>query len=104
MSASSPSFASHATSVAVIALNLSLWSWILAIGWDLDQSLVARNVPGHPNIGQRIYYLAIPLIALAINTIAPALSVMQKERIRRWPSIVTLVIFVPYVMAYTGGI
>lgn len=86
------------------SITTCIWGLFTYIGYELVVSLAERHVPGYPNAGQWHYYVHFPLIMLLVGM--GLLLLAEKMPV---PLFVTLwvlqsFVFVPFFLAYTGGI
>ena len=89
-----------------IAASLTVLSWGLLtyIGATLISGVAHRHVPGYPNAGQWHYYVYFPVImaiaSVCLLLLARRLSVTLFVTI--W--ILQLLLFIPFLFWYWGGV
>jgi hypothetical protein len=87
-------------------LALLLWSWFALSGFGAMSDIAGQGVPGHPNTGQRNYYLHIPL-AMAFISLLLSVAPSWREKLTTpagcLGGVLILSLF-PYLFFYTGGV
>jgi hypothetical protein len=86
------------------SLNMFLWALFTCIGYGLVTDLAKRHVPGYPNADQWHYYVHFPLIMMLVSF---GLLLLAKKLplslfVTLWG--LQIAVFVPFFLAYTGGI
>jgi hypothetical protein len=83
-----------------------LWGGLALLGHELSKGVYAQRVLGYPSLGQFDWYVVFPFIMLT----ALLLSAWLCNTFRRWSwllrlaGILALVVLIPYLFAYTGGV
>jgi hypothetical protein len=93
-------------------LNLILWGWLTLVGVDLTEGVREQHVASYPTLGQRAYYVFLPLAFVTIAVIVPLLIKLLESwtGIRPLSAIGTLILGVmlllvmPYLVIYGGGV
>lgn len=85
------------------ALTMVLWAFFTYVGYDLVTGVGQRHVPGYPNASQWHYYVHFPLIMLFVSTclLLLARKLPRALFVTLWGF--QLVLFLPFLFAYTGG-
>ena len=85
------------------ALTTVLWAFFTYVGYDLVTGVVQRHVPGYPTAGQWHYYVHFPMIMLLVSTglLLLARKLPQALFATFWG--LQMVLFLPFLFAYTGG-
>jgi len=87
------------------ALNSVVWGGLVLLGFSLMRGVTDQHVPGYPNSGQIGYYVRMPVV-MSVFT----LGLYLLSFVRRMPclflviEVLALLLFFPYMLAYTGGI
>ena len=68
------------------------------------KSVAAQHVPGYPARGQVIYYIGIPLAALAVSIAWPSWQLVRKRKLGWRVATATLCLLPMYMFYYTGGV
>jgi len=86
------------------SLTTVLWAFFTYVGYDLVTGVAQRHVPGYPNAGQWHYYVHFPLAMLLIS--AGLLLLGKKTPLTLFVTlwVVQIVLFIPFALAYSGGI
>jgi hypothetical protein len=85
------------------AINGVLWGSFAWFGHEGSRSVEARV--GHSNLGQVEFYVVLPLVMLIVAMVpAVLLSQTKWSTIGNVWSIFTLVLLIPYLSGYSGGI
>ena len=93
------------TALILIAVNGLVWGGLSRMGWNLVKNVESQHVPGYPNSGQILYYVIVPLVMLSV-ALVPAAFLSQS----RWAALgnvwsaVTLILVLPFLFLYFGGI
>jgi hypothetical protein len=85
------------------ALTTVLWAYFSFVGYDLVTVSAQRHVPGYPTAGQWHYYVHFPLIMLLVSTglLLLAGRLPRALFVTLWG--LQVVLFIPFFLAYTGG-
>jgi len=86
------------------SLTTVLWAFFTYTGYDLVSGVAHRHVPGYPNAGQWHYYVHFPLIMLFVSV--GLLLFVRKLPVALFVTlwILQIVVFIPFFLAYTGGV
>jgi hypothetical protein len=84
-------------------LSTLLWALFTYIGYDLVSRVARRHVPGYPNAGQWRYYVYFPLAMLLANFVLFMLAKRMPISVFVALWIVQVVVFIPFLFAYGGG-
>ena len=84
-------------------LSTLLWTLFTYTGYDLVSGLAQRHVPGYPNAGQWRYYVYFPLAMLLANIVLFMLAKRMPISVFVALWIVQVVVFIPFLFAYGGG-
>jgi len=89
--------------MSLAVLNCALWSGLLLLSFSLLRSVIGQHVTGYPSTQQLVFYVAIPLmmIALSIGDAIWGLGVNQEAP--NWLQALVLAFLIPYAVAYAGG-
>jgi hypothetical protein len=91
------------TSLIFPAVNFFIWGFMAFIGFDGERSVEARM--GGVSLAQFQFYVVFPLIMLSIAVIPAAiLSQTKWSMVGNIWSGMTLLVLVPYLFFYGGGI
>jgi hypothetical protein len=85
------------------ALTTVLWAFFTYVGYDLVTGVAQRHVPGYPNADQWHYYVHFPLIMLLVSTGLLLLARRMPRGLFVTVWCVQIVLFLPFLFAYTGG-
>jgi hypothetical protein len=86
------------------ASNVLIWCGFTWLGRGLINGVTGQNVTGYPNTGQLIYYLRFPLVMAACTIGAYAVSRFTRyKRMALAVQFVALLVFLPFLLGYTGG-
>ena len=86
------------------ASNILIWCGFTWLGVGLTKGVTDQNVPGYPNTGQLIYYIRFPLVMAACTIGAYAVSRFTGyKRTALAVQLVALLILLPFLLGYTGG-
>ena len=86
------------------SITTSIWGLFTYIGYELVAGVAQRHVPGYPNAAQWHYYVHFPLIMLVVG--AGLLLLARKMPVSLFVTLWLLqsFTFVPFFLAYTGGV
>lgn len=94
----------HISTKILMAINLIVWGYFVWSGLDGMRSIEAQHAPGYPNSGQFDYYVVFPVIMVALTLAVPILLNRTRWYLAGQVSlIITLVLLLPFLFAYTGG-
>jgi len=86
-------------------LNGVAWGGLSRLGWVVVEGVFAQHVAGYPNAGQISFYIVIPLVMVSVAMVPAVL--LSQTRWAFWGNVwsaFTLVLLLPYLFFYTGGI
>jgi hypothetical protein len=81
-----------------------IWGFLAFLGYKVISGIVQQHAPGYPDASQWRYYIYFPLIMLGISV---GLLILGKRTpvalfVTMWS--LQLVIVLPFILAYTGGV
>lgn len=87
----------------IASLTAVLWAFFTYIGYSLVDGVAQRHVPGYPNAGQWHYYVHFPLVMLLVS--AGLLLFARRLPVALFVTVwaLQIVLFVPFVLGYAGG-
>jgi hypothetical protein len=91
--------------LVLMALNGFIWGGLSWMGWDGIRYIESQHAAGYPNTGQIGYYLATPLVMLAVSLLPLAVLGQTKWSAfgNVWGCLTLLVAFL-YLIPYGGGV
>jgi hypothetical protein len=93
------------SSLILPALNGLAWGGLSWLGWGVMQGVFAQHVAGYPNAGQIFSYVVIPLMMVSVALVPAAF--LSQTRWSFWGNVwsaLALVLLLPYLFTYTGGV
>ena len=90
--------------LVLIGLSLLIYGRLTFVGIDLMQGAASQHAPNFPNDGQITYYVRFPVAMVLLVLCALPWARRPRARWIAFPLLVPLVLFFPYILAYTGGI
>jgi hypothetical protein len=92
--------------ISVLAIiNTLIWGLLIAMGHSDIESITAQHVVGFPDSGQITYYFYTPIIAVIVVLLAYLLALSGRFKVfSLLVESAALLVLLPYMLAYTGGI
>jgi len=89
----------------VAALNVLAWGALSYVGHDVIRGVIEQHAVGYPNAAQIGYYQTFPLVMLVTALALPLVARWKPAR----PYIIglqvlSLIVLVPFMHSYTGGV
>lgn len=86
------------------ALNLVLYGGLAYLGIGFMRSVAASHGAAYITTEHVAYYVGFPAFVVVLTIGLVGWARVRRRPIARWPLVVTLLLLVPYMLAYTGGI